>query len=159
MSSIIKNTVLGIVLLFAYSISALADVKIIINPPAYKYNSYGYKHYSPSYYSNKYKYNKYNKYKQNKYNYNNHHYKKKNLISTITRLIRTEVSNIIIHMVIKSIITQAKYYVLVIVEFIITILTRTTTTSISIKEKKPIGKVTKTQYIKTGKTDWADRYQ
>ena len=56
-------------LLFAYPISALADVKIILNPPGYKYNPYGYKQYSPKYYSNKYKYNK--------YKYKKHHYKKK----------------------------------------------------------------------------------
>ena len=65
MSSIIKQALFGIVLLSFYSGNALADVKIIVNTPYYKYTPYGYKHYKPNHYSNKYHHNKhhYNKYK------------------------------------------------------------------------------------------------
>lgn len=72
MSSIIKSTFLTVVLLLLYPVTASADVKIIVNPPAYKYNAYGYKHTYPDYYSNKNRYDKHRhkkqRYKTKKFN-------------------------------------------------------------------------------------------
>ena len=87
MLSIIRNTIIGTMLLLFFPIAAFADVKIIINPPSYKYNPYGYKQYYPNYYSNKYRYNnnhykkyyskkeKYNKYNFAPYSYRSNQYK------------------------------------------------------------------------------------
>jgi len=74
MSSIIKSSVLTVALLLLYPATASADVKIIVNPPAYKYNSYGYKHYHPDNHTNKY-----NKHRYDKFRHNNQRYKTKKL--------------------------------------------------------------------------------
>ena len=83
MSSIIKGTIFSMMLFLLYPMTAMADIKIFINTPSYKYNPYSHKHYKPKYYSNNYhnkkyrhkkdKFNKYNfapySYRSNQYNY------------------------------------------------------------------------------------------
>jgi hypothetical protein len=81
MSSTLKRTLYTLILLLVFPMSAIADIKIVIGTPSYKYNHRYSNHYSNNnhYKQNKHsRHSKYNKYNYPPYSYRNNNYKYSN---------------------------------------------------------------------------------